>query len=238
MSTPPRPAKPDGHHGSRAGWRYRRKDGLEFERVAFFTDAVYAIAMTLLIVSIDVPTLTGDIGEPRRLLGELRELVPQFFSFFLAFLLLGRYWLAHHELFSSLVGVDRTLMSLNLVYLAFIAFLPFPTELVGKYEPNPVSVVLFALCLSVVSTMEAVMFRHAVRTGLSRVEIGRAQYRYGMIQSLTPVALFLISIPIAFWEPSVALFSWLLSIPIGVITERRASFDTRAILRPVKDEQP
>ena len=62
-----------------------RGQGLEFDRVAFFTDAVFAIAMTLLIVSIDAPKLPAPWEAPNVMLDALREQVPQFFSFFLAF---------------------------------------------------------------------------------------------------------------------------------------------------------
>ncbi|MFI5393369.1 MAG: TMEM175 family protein [Myxococcota bacterium] len=89
----------------RSRWRYVRGQGLEFDRVAFFTDAVFAIAMTLLIVSIDAPKLPAPWEAPSVMLDALREQAPQFFSFFLAFLLIGRYWLAHHELFSSMKAV-------------------------------------------------------------------------------------------------------------------------------------
>jgi uncharacterized membrane protein len=207
---------------SRGGWRYRRIAGLEFERMAFFTDAVFAIAMTLLIVSIDVPRLVGDVNDPRTMLDQLTDLGPQFFSFFLAFLLLGRYWLAHHGFISSLKSIDRPLMSVNMAYLAFIAFLPFPTALVGEYESNPMAVVLFAVCLGIISTLEWVLLTIAVRRGHTRSPVAPQLYRYESIQSLTPVALFAISIPIAFWSPTVALLSWLLAIPIGIVQDRYA----------------
>lgn len=217
----------------RTRWRYAREDGLEFERVAFFTDAVFAIAMTLLIVSIDAPRLVADSMDPQILWQELRDMLPEFFSFFLAFLLLGRYWMAHHELFAALKGVDRSLIAGNLVYLAFVAFLPFPTELVGRYESNPVSVVCFALCLAAISGMESVLFRIAYRHDLLARAISPEEYRVGMIQSSTPVALFLISIPIAFWNPTVALLSWLLAIPLGILLDRRTHVDSRAIMAPL-----
>jgi uncharacterized membrane protein len=207
---------------SRGGWRYRRSAGLEFERIAFFTDAVFAIAMTLLIVSIDVPHLVRGLDSPQLMLDALGDLGPQFFSFFLAFLLLGRYWLAHHGFFASLKSVDRTLMGVNMVYLAFIAFLPFPTALVGEYPDNPMAVVLFAVCLGIISTLEWVFLTIAVRRGHTRSEVSQRLYRYDSIQSLTPVALFAISIPIAFWSPTVALVSWLLAIPIGIWQDRHA----------------
>jgi uncharacterized membrane protein len=216
----------------RARWRYEREQGLEFDRVAFFTDAVFAIAMTLLIVSIEPPDLKGDVSDPSVLWDALRDMRPQFVSFFLAFLLLGRYWMAHHEFFAILQRVDRSLMTWNLVYLAFVAFLPFPTLLVGRYETNPVSVVMFALGLAAISGMESVLFALAHRHELFGRKLGPLEYRVGMIQSTTPVVLFILSIPIAFWSPTAALLSWLLAIPLGIVVDRHWHVDSRTILAP------
>jgi uncharacterized membrane protein len=202
---------------------FARDGGAAFDRVAYFTDAVFAIAMTLLIVSVQAPRLQGSVDDPAAMVDALRgELGPQLFSFFLAFLLLGRYWMVHHAFFSALATVDTRFVTLNLVYLAFVAFLPFPTELVGTYEGNPISVVLFALTLAAISGMETVLFRHAHRDGHLARPISDRAYRYGLVQSLTPVALFLCSIPLAFVSPSLALLSWLLSLPLGFAVDRRS----------------
>ena len=157
--------------------------------MAFFTDAVFAIAMTLLIVSIGAPELRGAVNEPDVLWEVLRDKAPEFVSFFLAFLLLGRYWMAQHEFFAALGGIDRSLMTATLVYLAFVAFLPFPTELVGRYEHNPGSVVLFALCLAMISGMESIAVPGRPPSRLVQVKLAHEAYRVGMIQSTTPVAL-------------------------------------------------
>ena len=101
----------------------------EFSRLLAFSDGVFAIAMTLLVVGIAVPTLAdgGDVGQ---LADALNDLVPNFTSFFISFTVIGRYWVAHHHFFSMLRRVDGRLIWVNLLYLAFIAFLPFPTALV------------------------------------------------------------------------------------------------------------
>jgi uncharacterized membrane protein len=162
----------------------------------------------------------------------------EFLSFFLAFLLLGRYWMAHHQFVASLKAVDRSLMAGGLVYLAFVAFLPFPTELVGEYESNPVSVVIFAICLAVISGMESVLFAIAYRHRLLDRELSRQEYRVGIIQSSTPVALFVISMPIAyFWDPTVALLTWLLSIPLGILVDRRANVNSRELMAPTDQRE-
>ena len=221
----------------RGRWRYERAQGLEFDRVAFFTDAVFAIAMTLLIVSIDPPHFPPgtDTASPGLMWDQVKELFPQFVSFFLAFLLLGRYWMAHHEYFAALARVDRSLITANLVYLAFVAFLPFPTALVGQWEDNPVSVVLFAICLAAISGMESVLLGIAYRHKLLRLAMERKEYKVAVIQSSTPVILFVISIPIAFWNPTAALLTWLLAIPLGIVLDHSMHVDSRTILAPTKE---
>ena len=203
-------------------WTYEREKGPAFDRVAYFTDAVFAIAMTLLIVAVGAPELRGAPESPASLLHPLKDMWPELFSFFLAFLLLGRYWMAHHAFFAVLRRVDRRFIWLNLTYLAFVAFLPFPTEIVGSYEQNPISVMLFAITLAAISGLETVLFRHAHRSRLLGRPMSETTYRYGMVQSTTPVVLFLLSIPIAwFWNPTVAWLTWLLTVPIDIWVERR-----------------
>ena len=122
----------------------------EFSRVLGFSDGVFAIAMTLLVVGIAIPTLSdgGDVGQ---LADALNDRVANFVSFFISFAVIGRYWAAHHQFFARLARIDNGMIAINLVYLAFIAFLPFPTGLLGKYFENPLSVALYAVVVAIVS---------------------------------------------------------------------------------------
>jgi len=223
------PHEPDEGERPTGRRTYERGVGIAFDRVAFFTDAVFAIAMTLLIVAVELPELKGPLDEPSTMIEPLKGMAPQLFSFFLAFLLLGRYWMAHHAFFAVLQKVDRRLIALNLIYLSFVAFLPFPTELIGKYEENPISVALFALTMAAISGMETVIFRHAHRNRLLIHAMSEEVYRYGMIQSTVPVALFLVSIPIAFWDPVTRLtwLIWIAAFPIGLLVDRRQREEAR-----------
>jgi len=222
-------------------WRFRR-GLLEFDRLSFFTDAVFAIAMTLLIVAIEPPKLTGDTASPAVLREALSDLGPQIFSFFLAFLLLARYWLAHHAFCAILERVDRTLASITLFYLAFVAFLPFPTALVGEYGSNPVSAMLFAICLTAISGIETLMLWHAMRAGLTRVRpVPRPAYRYALSQSALPAVLIAASIPIALLSTTAAIAMWILAIPLGRLVEWVAPAGARAyveIFRPETASTP
>src|SRR5687767_2481562 len=153
--------------------------------------------MTLLVVGITIPTLrrSGDEGELLRGLGDL---APEFVSFFLSFAVIGRYWVAHHQFFARVRAVDTRLIAINLVYLGFVAFLPFPTDLLGNYFDNPISIALYALTVAVVSGLEVVLFAHAHRAGLLLRAIPRDVYRWGVWVSFSPVIFFVLSVPLAF----------------------------------------
>lgn len=204
-----------------AGRRTYGRESVEFARVLTFNDGLFAIAMTLLVVSIAVPTIS-DHDSASDLADALNDLIPNFVSFFISFTVIGRYWLAHHEAIALLQAMDQRFIGLNLIYLAFVAFLPFPTALLGEYFENPLAVVIYATNVGIVSGMEVLLFRHAYRSGLLRRQPTQEIYRFGVFASLSPVGFFLLSIPFAFVSTSLAVAIWLLVIPWGILLQRRA----------------
>ena len=193
-----------------------------FDRVVYFTDAVFAIAMTLLVVEIGVPeTIEGAAEDPAALLDALGDKGPLIFAFFLGCYVIGSYWAAHHRFMTWLAAVDRGFVALTVVYLSFVALLPFPTGVLGEFGDNPISVVAFAVNMGAVSTMEAVLFSHARRRRLFREEWPEGVYRYELRASLSPVLMFALSVPVAFASPRLAIALWFLAIPLGMFLGRR-----------------
>ena len=154
------------------------RDSVEFTRTLSFTDGLFAIAITLLVIDLAVPVLHHD-SSIHELADRLNDEKEKFISFFISFAVIGRYWIAHHTFFSQLARMDRPLIALNLLYLAFIAFLPFPTALLGEYFSNPLSVVIYAVTVAIVSGMEVVLFSRAQNHGLLEKKLPRDVYRYG-----------------------------------------------------------
>jgi uncharacterized membrane protein len=207
------------------------RDSAEFNRVLAFSDGIYSIAMTLLVVGIAVPTLQ-DPGDEGELLSKLGDLVPELFSFFLSFAVIGRYWVAHHQFFSRLRAVDGGLIAVNLVYLGFVAFLPFPTGMLGNYLENPVSVAAYALAVAAVSGLEVALFARAYRDGLLRRRIPRDVYRWGAGVAFSPVVFFVLSVPVAFVSTAAAVAVWFLSVPAQMVWwDRRKPPRTDELLR-------
>lgn len=209
--------------------------GTEFDRFVLFTDAVYAIAATLLIVSVEVPRVPSETRDVDQMLAALREVGSQLFSFALGFWLITRFWMANHRFVGRLQEIDRRFMGFTLFYLGFIAFLPFPTAFLGDNRPNPVSVALFALTIVAIASLEVVLLVYAHRTGLLREASSAALFRWEVTASLVPTAVFLVSIPIAFLDPPLAMYFWLLTIPVGIIVNRRRPDDEPRFATPASE---
>ena len=171
--------------------------------------------MTLLALDLRIDHLAAPQDSPSSMFEALDDLVPKLVAYFVGFLLLARYWIAHHGFFGRLRAIDSRLLTLNLTYLGFVALLPFPTSLIGEFEDNPISVVLFSLTMAVISAIETLSLRHAYRADLMRDVETPARQRWEIIGSLTPSIMFVVTIPLAFINPTLQLVSWL---PIGIAT--------------------
>ncbi len=126
----------------------RRERTLELDRVVNFSDGVFAIAMTLLVLSLHVP-LTLDTKYSGQALDthlwhEFRDVLPNLFGYALSFAVISRTWLAHHRAFRVIERIDHTFIDLNLMMLAFVALAPFPTEVFGAYPQSRTATVVYA----------------------------------------------------------------------------------------------
>ncbi len=195
--------------------------GLEFDRVANFSDAVFAIALTLIAVELHPPAL--DIGsDSTELLDKLGEMSAEIIIFFVAFAVMGSYWLANHRFVASLRGMDSAYVMWVLPYLAWVAFLPFPADLMGRYFGNPVAVSFFAVNMAMVSLLEWVLLWRAHEGDLFIRPLTPAGYRWASIGSLLPVPVFLASIPVMWVDTSLGVVFWGLNAPIGIYLGRHA----------------
>ncbi len=101
-------------------------------RLEAFSDGVLAIAITLLILEIHVPTREEFAGDSA-LWHELRELWPSYLGYLISFITIGIVWTNHHNIFRYIVRTDQTLTLINTLFLLCVAFIPFPTALVAEY---------------------------------------------------------------------------------------------------------
>ena len=184
----------------------------ELERLIFFSDAVFAIVITILVLDIQVPTIpSGAVSQ--ELPAQLVALEPKFFSYVLSFLVVALYWQAHHEVFRPIISYDRTLVWMNFLFLLTLSFLPFPTSLLGEYAQEQISVVLYAADTALASLILTTISWYAARGHrLVSPDFDDAQARLERAQGLVVSVVFLLSIGVSFYSPNVATYTWLLLV--------------------------
>jgi uncharacterized membrane protein len=185
--------------------------GRGLDRVMNFSDAVFAIAITLLVLNLRTPHLTGHDLD-RRLLDALVHDTGLLIGFVVSFFVIARFWITHHRLSLLLRRVDTTFMVLNLVLLALIVFIPFPAEILGSYASTTTAVVFYAGSMVTTGLMSGATWEYALRRGLDdgRASVDtrqRAERRTGSL-----VVVFAASIPVAFIDPNAAKLMWVLLI--------------------------
>lgn len=169
-----------------------------FERVIFFSDAVYAISLTLIAVQLVLPALTNlsnaDVGEV------IADSLSNIWAYAFTFLWVGFYWKANHRFTLTLRRMDNRYIWAVLVYLAFIALLPLPAALIGeKWDPRALA--FFFVYMACVSTMETVLILIALRDDLLVRQLSLVERRRWVLSSLSPVAAALVAAPLAFVTP-------------------------------------
>jgi uncharacterized membrane protein len=147
-------------------------------RLEAFSDGVFAIAITLLVLELRVP----ETGE-RSLAGALAHEWPQFAAYLTSFLIIGIMWVNHHSMFRQIVRADRLLLFLNLLLLLWTALLPFPTELIARYlrtggPDSHVAAAVYSLNLTLAAIAFSLVWTHAVRGRLlAHAMSNREQWR-------------------------------------------------------------
>lgn len=203
------------------GDRYRAlfDSGTSTERIQFFSDAVFAIAMTLLVLEIDVPNVPLD--KPELLWHELAGLWPQFFAYGLGFWVIAVNWTAHHRKFRVFTGYDSRLIQINLVLLLLIAFVPYPTALLSTNGSQPAAIILYAATVAAISVVQFALWAYARRAGFLASSVDRGMYRLVRRSLLDAPVVFGISIIVAaLGQPDAAMYVWILILPASFITKR------------------
>lgn len=151
------------------------RERAKLERLIFFSDAVFAIAMTLLVIEVRLPHLHG--ATDRALAQALADLLPNYIGFIISFLVIGRFWTGHHRLMAMIDTADPALVRVNLLLLMAIAFMPFPTAVLSDYSLLRVAIGFYTAYLLLVGLANVrvitVALRHLSRDDPGAVEDAR-----------------------------------------------------------------
>jgi uncharacterized membrane protein len=189
--------------------RHRRKEAeIEFSRIVAFSDGVFVIAITLLVLALEVPA-GADLGE------ELKDRGSELFAYFLSFAVLARFWLAHHRFFGSVASFDGILLGLNLIYLAWVALVPFTSEVLGEYSGDSLAIALYAFNLAAVSFTFVAQIVYAYHREHMHEDARNVERRFAGRANFVVAAVFAASIPVAFLSPTAAIAMWIAVFAVG-----------------------
>jgi uncharacterized membrane protein len=183
----------------------------QLERLILFSDAVFAIAITLLVIEIKIPDKEllkqqGGISDAS-ILRSLDHLIPKFIGFLISFMLVGLYWTIHHRMFGFVTGYDRKLLFLNLLFLFFVALMPFSTGFYSEYAGSElfekqlkVPMTFYVLNFCCMGLVNYLMWRRIgnPKNKLAEPPIDTLVLRLAYVRSVTVPLIFLLMLPIAY----------------------------------------
>lgn len=195
---------------------------LSTARIEAFSDGVFAIVITLLVLELRVPHIEHgqDFGE---LAAATWKLMPKFFSFLLSFFFAAIFWTAHHQFFHQFRHSTRGLLWFNNLFLLSLIFLPFPTALLGEYPDNKFAVMFFGLeMIFVISTQKLLRWYGAFKAKLLKPEASEADVKKALIAGIYSVAAYIFAVIVCLLiSPTAAIGIYFMVPLLYMLSQRR-----------------
>ena len=204
----------------------RRRISLRTTRMEAFSDGIFAIAATLLVLDLVIPSVTSkDVGH------QLAEQWPSYVAYLVSFATIGNAWLNHSVITEYLGRADAILLRLNLALLFFVSVLPFPTHMLAEYLPNQgderIAVTIYGLNLLAISGFIAIVWHYALWQRLVTKDNSEADVR-ALTSKLDPsLVSYAVVIGIGLWRPGVAVILYLVIALFMIIPFRTVLLELR-----------
>jgi uncharacterized membrane protein len=199
--------------------RFSRDQG-EFDRAIGFIDATFALALTLLVTTLDVeqpPVAFSSLGALDDAVG------AQFVAFAIAFAVIASYWLHHHRLIASFAAIDYTVVVINFFLIAAIVLLPFSTNAVGDpgVDHLPLPTAIMAVNVVAASVLHTLVYVVAVRHNLLTTAPSPVEVTSFLVNALAAAVVFAASVPVAYLiSATAAKITWISLVPIAWLLNR------------------
>jgi uncharacterized membrane protein len=189
-------------------------------RIETLTDGVFAIVMTLLVLEIAVPPLSHSEAASE-LPKQLLELWPVILSYAMSFIILGFFWIYHHDQFHYIIRVNRILVWITVFYLMFIAFIPFSTALLGEYTDQQISVVIYGINIAIVAFWAYMQWWYATKDrNLVHSDLDPTFIKIMSRRSLVGPIIYLIAVALSYVSLEVSLVLYI-TIPVYYLVPAR-----------------
>jgi uncharacterized membrane protein len=191
------------------------------EHVISFGDAIFAFAITLMTLSIDIPDLPPNLTESQ-LLSRLYDMYPQVESYIISFAVIAMFWISYHQVFNFIRESHISMVYLNLLFLLLITFLSITTSLVRNYGSYQIPYVIYSVLVIMTSSLLALIWWHATKDyRLVDKNIHPLFVRGVMANLLLIPFVFAISILVSFFDLDIAQYLWLIIAPLNIAVKRK-----------------
>lgn len=186
----------------------------QLERLILFSDAVFAIAITLLVIEIKIPEFNNADHNIKAvtendILLKLRHLLPKFIGFLISFLLIGQYWVVHHRMFGYVINFTDRLIWLNILFLLAVALMPFSTGFYSEYvlEDLMTPVIFYSVNIAALGFINFFMWRYISKPEKKLSEnLSQPMALFFSSRALAVPCLFIIFCFVYFYAPRVAFW--------------------------------
>ena len=190
---------------------------VSIDRLTFFSDAVVAIAMTLLALDLPVPPADSASG----LLDFVGDHYGEYLAFLISFFVIAQYWRGHHRIYRYVTDAPPRVVLLNIFWLLTVILTPYATRVIYggtdiSHSDFPWRFGFYAVVQAFAATTFFLAERYIERNGLFAPEIPADLLERGYVRNVVLIVIFLGSIPLAFWIHGWAFIAWSL-IPVGIV---------------------
>jgi uncharacterized membrane protein len=181
----------------------------QLERIILFSDAVFAIAITLLVIEIKIPEIKETELTEHALLHALGLLIPKFIGFLISFLIIGQYWITHHRMFGFVINFSDRLIWLNIIFLLGIALMPFSTGFYSQYADRNVfsPVIFYTANIAMLGIVNFFMWRYISKPKNKISEnLTAPLVTYFVLRAVTVPGIFIIFSFVYFYNPDIGVW--------------------------------
>lgn len=176
---------------------------LSTDRLEALADGIFAFAMTLLVLNIDMPTGVTRASANQAILQHLINLLPQLGIYALAFLTLGGFWYGHQRQFHFIKHIDARLLWINLMLMMFVTLIPFTTNLAGDYGDIQIGILPLEINILMMTLIFGYQWSYAIsRPQLLRYELNPSEVARSRERHIVQIAISLAAIGISFFSPT------------------------------------
>lgn len=181
---------------------------MPLNRIEALSDGMFAIIMTLLVIEIKPPDIHAAPQVAEALRHSLFDLLPKIIAYAISFITLAIFWVSHHQHFNTLKHADRGLLWINNLLLLFLAFVPFPTAVLGEYPAQPLAVLLYGAVLCLCALVMALLRRYTLAARLHR-DVPETALKAALVKGAVGSVLYLLGMGVGWFSPlaGIALYA-------------------------------